>query len=259
MIEDVNAIKIALRLIGCKYVSSEILDDVRIRLTYKGRNYILYINDEYRIAFLEQIESIDVGDIGENEFSLLEDIRTILSTTEYRDYKLNTISGYKLHRFVEDNPVIIRKFELSVDTGDRDITLSKMIIERSELSTGNLIKYSGGLCKFDDRFFEDEWLEDFNEKVDTYSEKDLFLIISTIASYIYKTSMDLWSGYKVDPFVLEYISSVAIEAARVYIDLYPAVEGENKFDGWYHMWELYFTDSVLEEYLKYKNKSKEKS
>lgn len=259
MFEEIILFKNALRIIDCKYVSSEILDDIQIRLTYKGRNYILHINDEYKIILLEQIDSVKVGDVDYNEYALLNDIREILPYTQFEGYKASIISYYKTYSYIENIPVMTKRMEVSIDTGNDDITVFKMTIEKSDLIDGRLYSYEGGLYKFDNRLFEPDWLEDFNEKVETYSEEDLFLIISTIASYPYKLTNDLWVGEKIDPFVLDYASSLALEAAGKYINLYPAIEGEDKFSGWYHMWELYFTDQVLEEHLKSRNKLKEKS
>lgn len=263
MEEEAKSLKNALRIIDCKYVSSEINEDeILIRLTNKNRNYILHINNNYGLVTLEQIESLNIGSIGYDEFALLNDIREILPYTAFEGYNVYVVSYMKSYGYVDDNPVVARKMEFSIDTGSEDITLFKAIIEASEEKDGKIIDYFGGLYNFDNRIFIDDWLEDFNEKVSTYSEEDLFIIISTIASYPYKILTDCWKGKRIDPFVLGYVMEKSIEEAKQYIELYPAIEGEDKFSGWYHMWELYFTDKVLDEYLemkKEKQKKKEKN
>ena len=75
MEEEVKSLKTALRIIDCKYVSREINEDeILIRLTNKNRNYILHINNNYGLVTLEQIESLNIGSIGYDEFALLNDI-----------------------------------------------------------------------------------------------------------------------------------------------------------------------------------------
>ena len=258
MEEEVKELKEALRIIDCKYVSSEISDTIKIRLTYKNRNYILHINNDYHFVTLEQIDSLKVGDIGYDEFALLNDIRQILPYTEFEGYNSYIVSYYDTKRYVLKDQVNFKKAEISIDTGKEDRAIFFTNIEPFKEEKGTLIKYFGGLNNFDNRIFEDNWLEDFNEKVNMYIEEDLFIIISTIASYPYKVFNGLWKGEKIDPFVLSYAFKNTLIEAKKNIDLYPAIDGEDKFSGWYHMWELYFTDSTLEDYLKSRNKSKRK-
>lgn len=259
MEEEVKSLKNALRIIDCKYVSSKITDEeILIRLTNKKRNYILHINNNYGLVTLEQIESLNVGNIGYDDFALLNDLREILPYTEFEGYNAYIVSYLKTFGYVKDTPAMVRKMEVSIDTGNEDITVFKAIIEPSKEIDGKIIDYFGELYSFDNRIFEEDWLEDFNEKVSTYSEKDLFLIISTIASYPYKVLTDSWKGEKIDPYVLDYASEVAVEEVKKHIDEYFTIDVEDKFSDWYHMWELYFTDKTLEEYLKSKEQKRKK-
>lgn len=259
MEEEAKSLKNALRIIDCKYVSSEINEDeILVRFTHKKRNYILHISNDYGLVTIEQIESANIGNVGHDEFALLNDLREILPYTEFEGYNVYVISYLNSLGYVGNQPVIARKMEISLDTGNEDVTLFKAIIEPTKEVDGGIIDYFGGLYKFDNRIFEDDWLEDFNEKVSTYSEEDLFIMISTIASYPYKLLTDSWKGEKIDPFVLLYASELAINEAQKYINLYPANEGEDKFSGWYHMWELYFTDKILEDYLNKKGGNQKK-
>ena len=250
MDEEVKYLKTALRIIDCKHVSSYINDnEILIRFTYKNRNYILHINNDYGLVTIEQIESANIGSVGYDEIALLNDIREILPYTEFEGYNVYAISYFNSLGYVGNKPVTIKKMEISIDTGNEDIAVYRAIIKPTKEVEGEFVDYFGGLYEFDSRIFEDDWLEDFNEKVDTYSEEDLFIIISTIASYSYKLLTNSWKGKKIDPFVLSYVSEQAINEAQKYINLYPVNEGEDKFEGWYHMWELYFTDKTLEDYL----------
>ena len=101
--------------------------------------------------------------------------------------------------------------------------------------------------EFDDRLFENNWYEDFTNKLDTYTEEELFLMIETFSSYFYKIYANKWNGEKIDLFVIEYFNEKAIEYTKRY---------ESDFEKWYAFWDEYFTDDVREKYLKSKKKLK---
>ena len=213
--EELKALKNVIRSVDCKYVSSEEKDnEILIRLSYKKRNYILRINKEYGIIMLEQIDSLDSGFVGYDEYYLLDDIRRMLPYTEFKEYKSYLISYSEFVEHIMDDTILGKNMEMTFDSPLGDALFGRMELSEIKGIDGELIKCYSGLNKFDDRLFEKDWIEDFNEKVSTYSEKDLFIIISTIRSYLYKVSIGMWGDEKIDPFVLDYVSELAVTEVK---------------------------------------------
>ena len=96
-----------------------------------------------------------------------------------------------------------------------DIGMSYEILDLEEEEYhGNLIAYDCGLNLFDKRIFLDEWLEDFNEKVSTYQEEDLYILLSTLVSYFYKVEQNKWEGYTIDPFVVSDVIEMILSEIK---------------------------------------------
>ena len=112
---------------------------------------------------------------------------------------------------------------------------------------GIIINKDKGLYEFDNRLFFYNWNEDFNEKIESYTEEDIYLMISTFSSYYYKIYANKWNGEKIDPFVINYFSELLVERAKKY---------EKDFEKWYAFWDEYFTKEEIEKYLDSRSKSK---
>lgn len=240
---ELEFFKLALRNLDYKNVTSEINDEIEVRVSYEKRNYILHINPKYKIIIIEQIESLKNGKFSNNEYYIIEDLKAIIDYTSFEGYNIMYMS------LNENNNIFVTVRELQlVDLKHyNSITIGKPGLYTYK--QGIIINKDKGLYEFDNRLFEDNWQEDFNEKLDTYSEEDLFIMIETFSSYFYKVYADKWKGNKLDPFVISYFCEKTIEKTKKY---------ENNFEKWYSFWDEYFTNNELNKYLDKRNKYKNK-
>ena len=146
-------------------VSSYINDnEILIRFTYKNRNYILHINNDYGLVTIEQIESANIGSVGYDEIALLNDIREILPYTEFEGYNVYAISYFNSLGYVGNKPVTIKKMEISIDTGNEDIAVYRAIIKPTKEVEGKFVDYFGGLSKFNVQVEHDRLKREYARK-----------------------------------------------------------------------------------------------
>lgn len=244
MLNDVEEIKNALRIIDAKYISSEIKDElIIIRFTYKNRNYLLNIVSKYKLMILEQIESCLENKIEDTTLGLLEDIRIIKSYMSFSDYYIMSTSI----NVIREKSESLKRMQLTVDN-DIVMNISNKNVDNEEIVEVGLIEYDFGLNTFDSRIFEENWLEDFNKKICAYSLKDIFIIYSTLISYFSKVIKETWEGDIIDPFVISHALEVILN------------ELHNRNEDailWYNEYDSYFSDVGIENYLNNKQKRKE--
>lgn len=241
MKEELVFFKTALRNLDYKNVSSVIDDNVEIRVSYKNKNYIFHVNTKYKLIVVEQVDSENGHEFGVDEYTILEDLKAIIEYTPFEGYDVSYLS--MLHTKELFIPIKVMQIVNSRDNA----SLSISRVDNNIPQQGIIINKDKGLYEFDNRLFEYNWHEDFNDKLDTYTEEELFLIIQTFSSYFYKTYANKWNGEKIDLFVIEYFNEKAIEYTKKY---------ESNFEKWYSFWDEYFTDEVRENYLKSKMKLK---
>ena len=240
MDRELDLFKLALRNLDYKNVSSNINEEINIRFTYKNRNYLLHINTSYKIVIVEQIDSIKVGEFNKNDLELLNDLDAIIEYTSFEGYQIMYMSCC-----IDE---ILKKIEIANIKKYYLLSITKLNLD-SEYKQGIIINKDKGLYNFDHRLFEHNWNEDFNSKIETYTEEDIFLMISTFSSYYYKVYADKWNGEKIDPFVINYFSELLVEYSKKY---------ESDFEKWYAFWDEYFTKEEIEKYLNDRDKSKTK-
>jgi len=249
MIEDVNDIKVALRILDAKYVSSKVVDNyAEIRFTYKNKNYILHINNFYKFMTLEIIDSICEMSIKDDVLSLIEDIRTIKSYLQFEDYPIFAI----LTDIKNEEGYITKKLQITIDDNNKDVVFHYETTLFQEVPTisSKIIQYNDGLNSFDERIFTNDWLEDFNEKVSTYTKEELYIMFSTLISYFNKVENNTWVGYKVDIFIIDYATQIILEE----------LSNRNiNINEWYNNLSNYFDKDTLDKYLKTLEKRKELS
>lgn len=241
MKEELVFFKMALRNLDYKHVSSEITDDVELRVSYKNKNYIFHINTKYKIIVVEQIESENEHEFGVDEHTIMEDLKAIIEYTPFEGYNVSYLSLLKTKELF----IPLKVMQMVNSRDNASLSISR--VDSNIPQQGIVINKDKGLYEFDDRLFGYNWYEDFNDKLDTYTEEELFLIIETFTSYFYKLYANKWNGEKIDLFVIEYFNEKAIEYSKKY---------ESDFEKWYSFWDEYFTDEIREKYLKSKKKLK---
>lgn len=241
MKDELVFFKTALRNLDYKHVSSEIKDNIEMRATYKNRNYIFHFNSKYKVIVVEQIESLHEHEFDVEEYEILQDLKAIIDYTQFEGYNIVYLSMLHTNELF----IPIKKMQIVNLIDNASLSISK--IDKPLFLQGIIINRDKGLYEFDDRLFENNWYEDFTNKLDTYTEEELFLMIETFSSYFYKIYANKWNGEKIDLFVIEYFNEKAIEYTKRY---------ESDFEKWYAFWDEYFTDDVREKYLKSKKKLK---
>lgn len=249
--KDVKVVKDSLRIMNAINVSSEKIDDnsYDLRFTYKNRNYILHINIEYRLMMLETTESIYGMNINTDTLELVNYIREMTTFTEFEGYNVFSLSLRKNIKYGYVHKVL--QVTMDVDSGDLIIDSESMNFLENMEGNSEIIPYNFGLNSFDQRLFDSDWLEDFNEKVVTLSEEDLFIMETTLVSYFYKLLNNKWEGEKLDPFIISYSSSV------VYEEISRRLNGKS-FETWFNEWQQHFDEENLEKYLNDRSKGKTK-
>lgn len=249
--KDVKVVKDSLRIMNASNVSSEKIDDnsYDLRFTYKSRNYILHINIKYKLMMLEPTESIYGMNINTDTLELVNYIREMTTFTEFEGYNVFSLS---LRKNIKDGYVHkALQVTMDVDSGDLIIDSESMDFVENMEGNSEIIPYNFGLNSFDERLFDNDLLEDFNEKVVTLSEEDLFIMETTLVSYFYKLLNNKWKGEKIDPFIISYSASV------VYGEINRRLNGKS-FEIWFNEWQQHFDEENLEKYLSDRSKDKTK-
>ena len=199
--ESIKIIKESLRIIGSKYVNSKQIDgnSYKIAFAYKNRNYSLDINKYYKFIMLSTTESIYGMDLNDDTLDLIDYIKQMIFFTKFENYN---IFSFSLRKEIIDNEFydtlqVIK--EMDEFDSILDVENPKQIIENNEYKA---IEYNFGLNTFDKRLFDEDIFEDFNEKVTTFCEEDLYLIYATLISYFYKLINGLWKSDKIDPYIM---------------------------------------------------------
>ena len=243
-----ESIKESLRINGSKYVSSKKIDEdsYKITFTYKNRNYILDINKKYKLIMLTTTPSIYGMDLNYDTIDLKEYIKQMVSYTEFENYN---IISFSVRKDVIDNK-IYNTLQVIKDMGAYDVLIDvEDPIKSIEIPKYKIIEYDFGLNTFDERLFDKNIFEDFNEKVSTLSEEDLYLMYITFISYFYKLSNNIWDGSKIDPYIIENMISI----------IYNEIKNRNiEYYDWYYEWNEYFNDENIESYLNNRNNEKNK-
>lgn len=249
--KDIKVVKDSLRIMDASYVSSKKIDETSydLRFTYKKRNYILHINSEYKLMMLETTDSVYGMNINQDTLELIDYIREMILYTEFENYNIFSLSCTEEYK----GEYIHRMLQITKDIGIGDMIIDIDTIEFTETTENNskVIPYDFGLNNFDKRIFLDDWLEDFNEKVGTLSEEDLFIMASTLISYFYKILNNMWEGDMIDPFLISYATSILYEEIEKRIK-------ERTFENWFNEWCNHFNKENLEKYLNSKNEEKNK-
>lgn len=249
--KDIKVVKDSLRIMDANYVSSEKIDEdsYDLRFTYKKRNYILHINRKYKLMMVETTDSIYGMNINCDTLELINYIREMITFTEFEEYNVFSLS---LRKEVK-NGYIEKILQVTKEVDSGDIIFDSESIDFNEIveDKPKVIPYDFGLNSFDKRIFSDDWLEDFNEKVVTLSEEDLFIMESTLISYYYKILNNMWEGDMIDPFLASYSSSI------LYEEITRRLKGRT-FEDWFNEWETRFDKENIEKYLNSKNEGKSK-
>lgn len=249
--KDIKVVKDSLRIMDANYVSSEKIDEdsYDLRFTYKKRNYILHINRKYKLMMLETTDSIYGMNINCDTLELINYIREMITFTEFEEYNVFSLSLRKevKNGYIEN----ILQVTKDVDSGDIIIDRESIDFTQTIEDKSKVIPYDFGLNIFDKRIFVEDWLEDFNEKVITLKEEDLFIMESTLISYYHKILNNKWEGDMIDPFLVSYASSILYEEINRRLE-------ERTFEDWFNEWETHFSKENIEKYLNSKNEDKSK-
>jgi len=248
--EDVKIVKDSLRIIESKYVSSKKIDEnsYKITFTYKNRNYSLDINKKYKFMMLTTTPSIHGMELNDDTLELIEYIKHMVSYLEFEEYNLFTFS---LRKDIIDNSLynVLETIKQN-DTFDAIIS-SEILKEIMDENESRIIEYNFGLNTFDERLFDKELFEDFNEKVTTLSEEDLYLIYITLVSYFYKFINNMWEGVKIDPYIIDDMILLIYDEIQNRLN-------NISYQDWFTEWSIHFTEENIEKYLNDKNKEKNK-
>lgn len=247
---SINIIKDSLRIIKSKYVNGKKLDDNSYKITflYKNRNYSLDINTKYKFIMLSTIESIYGMDINDDTLDLTQYIRQMILYTELETYN---VFSFSVRKEIINNELhnILQVIEETDEFGAIiDVEEPVKNVEKIKSET---IEYNFGLNKLDKRLFDDEIFEDFNEKVSTLSEEDLYLMYTTLVSYFYKLTNNKWEDEKIDPYIIESMIFL------IYNEIQRRLN-EQSYYNWFNEWNNYFNNENIEEYLNNRNKDKNK-
>ncbi len=99
MNDELAFFKLALKNLDYKNIFVDINDEIEVRFTYKKRNYLLHINTAHGIIILEQLYSLNQGEVGHDEMSLIEELKAIIEYTRFEGYKITYMSFFDV---VED-------------------------------------------------------------------------------------------------------------------------------------------------------------
>lgn len=248
--EDVKIVKDSLRIIESKYVISKKIDEnsYKITFTYKNRNYSLGINKKYKFMMLTTLPSIYGMELNNDTLELIEYIKNMVSYLEFEDYNLFTFS---LRSDVIDNSLynVLETIEQN-DTFDAIIS-SEILKEIMDENESRIIEYNFGLNTFDERLFDKDLFEDFNEKLSTLSQEDLYLIYITLVSYFYKFINNKWDGVKIDPYIIDDMILITYDEIQNRLN-------NISYQDWFTEWSIHFNKENIEKYLNDKNKDKNK-
>lgn len=246
--KKINIIKNFLRAMDAKYVNGKKIDDnsYKITFTYKDRNYILDINREYKFIMITTTSSINGIDINNDTLDLIDNIKQMINFTQYEDYNVFSFSVRKEVKNEEMRNILQIVTEMNDIDAILDSEILGEIIEKKEYKA---INYDFGLDKFDERLFKEDIFEDFNLKVSTLCEEDLYLIYITLVSYFYKMINKTWQDEVIDPYIIDdMILIIYNEMQNRHID----------YNSWFNEWNNYFTDENIENYLNNRDKDKKK-
>jgi len=248
--EDIKIIKESLRIIESKYVSSKKIDDnlYKITFTYKNRNYSLHINKEYKFMMLTPEPSIYGMELNNDTLELIEYIKHMVSYLEFENYNLFCFS---VRKDVVDNTLYNVLEVIQQNDAFDAIINSEILKEVMDENESKIIEYDFGLNTFDERLFDKDLFEDFNEKVSTLSEEDLYLIYITLVSYFYKFINNKWEGVKIDPYIIDDMILLIYEEIQNRLD-------NISYQDWFIEWSMHFNKENIEKYLNDKNKEKNK-
>ena len=248
--EDVKIIKDSLRIIESKYLSSKKIDNnsYKIVFTYKNRNYSLDINKQYKFIMLTTNASIYGMELNDDTLELIEYVKHMVSYLEFEDYNLFTFSVRK--DIVDNNLYNVLETIEQNDMFDAIIS-SEILKEIMDKNESKIIEYNFGLNTFDERLFDKDLFEDFNEKVSTLSDEDLYLIYITLVSYFYKLTNDKWNGDKIDPYIIDDMILITYDEIQNRLD-------NITYSDWFNEWSMHFNKENIEKYLNDKTKEKNK-
>lgn len=263
--DEVVFLKRYLRQNGALYVSSKEREDIiNINLTFGDDNFNvvidkvnklmlltkepslyeetgLFVDELYTEIEYEEDEENEYEEEREEEFNSVEEFLILLNDciiyTSFKDYPINIINYMSdeidgtLHKSIKIESYINGKKMLECHSNwkTNEIGYKAEIIENTD-----------GLDNFHSKIFTENWLEDFNLKIKDYSEKDLYLIISTLVSYNYKLLTDNWQDIKIDPYVINNALEVATIESKKY---------NEDFTLWYSNWNKYFTKEKIKQYI----------
>lgn len=248
--DSIKIIKESLRIIESKYVSSKKIDNnsYKITFTYKNRNYSLDINKKYKFMMLNTTPSIYGMELNDDTLELIEYIKNMVSYLEFEDYNLFTFS---LRKEVT-NKTLYSVLETITQNDVFDAIISSEILkEIMNENESKIIEYNFGLNTFDERLFNKDLFEDFNEKVGTLSDEHLYLIYITLVSYFHKFINNKWEGVKIDPYIIDDMILISYEEIENRLD-------SISYQDWFTEWSMHFNEENIEKYLNDKNKEKNK-
>lgn len=254
---DMILFKKYLRENGALYVRSEIINNIKyFYLNFNEENFTITIDDEKKLillnsnpSFYEEVYfSMDEMNSDEkreyyDKDSLLE-LRILLeeciNNDPFKGYSLSSIDSY----FGYDEEVLEKTFCITTILKNKKTIEYEVTTRISDIPyESDVIINEEGLNNFDYKLFDKNWLEDINEKVSNYNEKDLYLIIATLSSYFYKLMNNIWEDINIDPYVISDALELLVKETTKY---------NNNFEEWYLKWNNYFTEDNIKKYLKSK-------
>lgn len=245
---EIKIIKDSLRIIESKYVCSKKIDDnsYKITFTYKNRNYIMNLNIEYKFIMLTISESIYGMDINNDTQELMDSIRQMIVFTRFEGFNVFTVASREEIKNGENHKVL----QITQEKDNRDLVIDIETIEEEKNNyESKMIEYNFGLNILDKRLFNEDIFEDFDEKVSTLCEEDLFLMYTTLVSYFYKLIDNLWEDEKIDPYIIDDMINI------LYKEIQNRLKDKTYYE-WFTEWNNYFTDENIENYLNNRNKEK---
>jgi len=244
----INIIKNFLRAMDAKYVNGKKIDDnyYKITFTYKDRNYNLDINIEYKFIMITTTASMYGMDVNNDTLDLIDNIKQMINFTKYEDYNVFSFSARQEVKNEEMRNILQIVTEMNDIDAILDSEILGDVIEKKEYKA---INYDFGLNKFDKRLFGDDIFEDFNIKVSTLCEEDLYLIYITFIFYFYKMINKTWQDEAIDPYIIDDMLLI----------VYNEIQNRHyDYNSWFNEWNKYFTDENIEKYLNDRDKEKNK-
>lgn len=247
--KEIKILKDSLRIVESKYVSSKKIDDTsfEIRFTYKNRNYIMNLNTKFKFIMLAISESIYGMDINSNTQEIINFIRQMIMFTNFEGYNVFAIAARE--EIINDEKHKI--LQITQEKNNEDLVVDVETIEETDKYESKIIEYNFGLNSFDKRLFNKDIFEDFDEKVSTLCEEDLYLMYTTFVSYFYKLIGNKWNDEKFDPFIINNMINI------LYEEIQKRIKHKTYYD-WFNEWDKYFNDDNIEYYLNNRNKEKNK-